>query len=537
MPIGRTRGFSNTSDVNRLLRQVRTTFRELDRRKPVTEPTMFHDDSERPDAETNEGRVIYNTVTGMLQYSDGDSWNDFLASSVSFAVPTVTYGSAAVEGALATTLRSDATLKYPTSLMSSANSFVWTLTDDASSGTLSPSAGSMILKPATSGQTIIDVDSTTANAITALVRLRPGAGNLTGLAPNLFTANLSSQTLRFWDVIGAFTSQMVSSTMVGYDMSSFSVSPTSGSDTANFLYAFRSLGPLVNNNTGGFTEVATLKLGAPRRTLSNPTVTSAATIAMTCATISATQQAGIYISQATAQQGATDRYGILIDGNNSGTNRYGIKLGGTTTGTPTLAIGLDIAAQGVGTTKYSIRTATDPEYFGGHIHMDDSVKVKMGTAQDVELYYDGTDFVCDPDVVGTGVFDIRGGLKCDSITNDTGLAHGVYTPTRSAETNLDANVTPSEAQYLRVGNTVTVSGRFTADPTLTATATSFELTLPVASNIGAVEDLAGTAFCGAIAGMGAAVTGSVANNTAVVSWIASDVTSQSWSYVYSYQVI
>ena len=91
---------------------------------------------------------------------------------------------------------------------------------------------------------------------------------------------------------------------------------------------------------------------------------------------------------------------------------------------------------------------------------------------------------------------------------------------------------------MRVGNTVTVSGRVTAvDPTLAATATSFELTLPVASNIGAVEDCAGVAFCGAITGMGAAITGSVANNTAVFSWVSSDVTSQAWSYQYTYQVI
>ncbi len=128
-------------------------------------------------------------------------------------------------------------------------------------------------------------------------------------------------------------------------------------------------------------------------------------------------------------------------------------------------------------------------------------------------------------------------IQTDTVVNDTGLAHGVYTPTRSAEANMDSNVTTSEAQYMRVGNTVTVSGRFTADPTLTATATSFEITLPVASNIGAVEDLAGVAFCGTIAGMGAAISGSVAGNTAVFSWVATDVTSQSWSYTFSYQVI
>lgn len=112
-----------------------------------------------------------------------------------------------------------------------------------------------------------------------------------------------------------------------------------------------------------------------------------------------------------------------------------------------------------------------------------------------------------------------------------------YSPTRSAEANLDANVTMGQAQYMRVGATVTVSGAFTADPTLPATATSFEFTLPVASNIGAVEDCAGVAFAGGIAGLGAAISGSVANNTAVVSWISSDTTSQAWSYNLTYQVI
>lgn len=136
-----------------------------------------------------------------------------------------------------------------------------------------------------------------------------------------------------------------------------------------------------------------------------------------------------------------------------------------------------------------------------------------------------------------GVVNIAGSLQVDSIVNDTGLAHGTYTPTRSAEANLDSNVTMTEAQYMRVGNTVTVSGRFTADPTLTATVTSFEITLPVASNVGAAEDIAGTAFCGSIAGMGAEIIGVAANDTAKIQWVASDVTSQTWSYQFSYQVI
>ena len=135
-----------------------------------------------------------------------------------------------------------------------------------------------------------------------------------------------------------------------------------------------------------------------------------------------------------------------------------------------------------------------------------------------------------------GWYQITEGNAVSKLVTATEALSGTYTPTRSAESNIDGTVTPSQAQYMRVGNVVTVSGRFTADPTA-AGATSFELTLPVASNIGAVEDLSGVAFCGAIAGQGAAILGSVANNTAVVQWVAVDVTSQAWSYTFTYEVI
>lgn len=140
---------------------------------------------------------------------------------------------------------------------------------------------------------------------------------------------------------------------------------------------------------------------------------------------------------------------------------------------------------------------------------------------------------------GSDEIDVTGlaGLLVTAQTPIGGpLASGVYTPTASAASNLDATPTPSEAQYLRVGATVLVSGRFTADPTAPGAA-SFELSLPVASNLGAVEDLAGTAAGAGIAGLSAAVFGSAANNTAVVSWIAVDITSQAWSYSYAYQIV
>lgn len=135
-----------------------------------------------------------------------------------------------------------------------------------------------------------------------------------------------------------------------------------------------------------------------------------------------------------------------------------------------------------------------------------------------------------------GDADDGGAVAYSSLTGALTQAAGVYNPTRSAEANLDSNVTMTEAQYLRLGATVTVSGRFTADPTA-AGAASFEITLPVASNLGAAEDVAGVAFCGSIAGQGAEIIGVAANDTAKVQWIAVDTTSQTWSYTFSYQVI
>ena len=124
-----------------------------------------------------------------------------------------------------------------------------------------------------------------------------------------------------------------------------------------------------------------------------------------------------------------------------------------------------------------------------------------------------------------------------SVAADSVMTASKASLSRSAEANLDSNVTLSQANVIRCGRFATVSGRFTADPTLTATTTSFEMSLPIGSNIGAVADVAGVAVCGNIAAMCAEITGSIANNTAVVTWKATDVTSQTWSYTYTFEII
>lgn len=116
------------------------------------------------------------------------------------------------------------------------------------------------------------------------------------------------------------------------------------------------------------------------------------------------------------------------------------------------------------------------------------------------------------------------------------ITSGTYTPTLTNVANLDAS-TAYQCQYLRVDATVTVSGRVDVDPTTTLTSTQLGISLPVASNIGAVEDCAGTAYASGIAAQGAAILGDAANNRAQMQWVAADVTNQAMYFTFSYQVI
>lgn len=115
-----------------------------------------------------------------------------------------------------------------------------------------------------------------------------------------------------------------------------------------------------------------------------------------------------------------------------------------------------------------------------------------------------------------------------------GLASGTYTPTLTNVTNLSAS-TAYACQYLKVGGTVTVSGRVDIDPTATGAA-ELGISLPVTADIGALEACAGTAFASGIAGQGAAIVGDATNDRASMRWVASDVTNQAMYFCFAYQV-
>lgn len=112
---------------------------------------------------------------------------------------------------------------------------------------------------------------------------------------------------------------------------------------------------------------------------------------------------------------------------------------------------------------------------------------------------------------------------------------GTYTPTLTNVANLDAS-TAFLCTYMRVGNTVTVSGRVDIDPTTTLTSTQLGISLPVASALTTSNQAGGTAQATAIA-QGAAILSDAANDRAQLQYVTIDTTNQSMYFTFTYQIL
>lgn len=133
-------------------------------------------------------------------------------------------------------------------------------------------------------------------------------------------------------------------------------------------------------------------------------------------------------------------------------------------------------------------------------------------------------------VFGAGIF--TGTLSASN------FASGAYTPTVTASLNLSA-VGAKACQWVRVGNSVLVSGAFTADPTSAATTTALFISLPVTSTFAAGEQAGGVAFASAAAGSGASVIGALDSGVGKlqVTWVSNDVTNQTMYFIAMYQIV
>lgn len=125
-----------------------------------------------------------------------------------------------------------------------------------------------------------------------------------------------------------------------------------------------------------------------------------------------------------------------------------------------------------------------------------------------------------------------GGL---TTSNWPAVAYGTFSPTATLVTNMDG-ATVTDVQWSRIGNIVTVSGRVTADATAPGAA-SFRINLPIASNLTAVNQLAGTAAATGVAGQSAGIQADATNDAALFKWVAVDLNSQEMMFTFTYQIL
>ncbi len=123
-----------------------------------------------------------------------------------------------------------------------------------------------------------------------------------------------------------------------------------------------------------------------------------------------------------------------------------------------------------------------------------------------------------------------------TIWNFIGGSQSTYTPAHTNLTNL-TTTTPRVTTYDQTGNGVHVYGEFNAQPTAAALTTSFEMSLPVASNFANTFECGGAGASDIQAGYSVRISGNVANNTALVSWVSADITDQPISFEFGYRVI
>lgn len=118
------------------------------------------------------------------------------------------------------------------------------------------------------------------------------------------------------------------------------------------------------------------------------------------------------------------------------------------------------------------------------------------------------------------------------------FASGVYTPTITDTTNIDAS-TAFATQYMRVGTIVVVGGKVDIDPTAAAnTVTEIDISLPIASNLSASQHLGGTATCtGVSTNSAGTLSANGTADTARLKYYANDTANRSWFFSFIYRIL
>lgn len=132
--------------------------------------------------------------------------------------------------------------------------------------------------------------------------------------------------------------------------------------------------------------------------------------------------------------------------------------------------------------------------------------------------------------------------KADTTTSiATNVATGTYTPTLTNGANVAAS-TAKVCQWMSVTDptsslrVVTVSGYLEIDPTLTATATTLTMDLPICSAFTAEEQAGGVFFCSTVSGLGGGIYTANATSTVIFSFVTTDINNLKFRFTFTYKV-
>jgi hypothetical protein len=136
-----------------------------------------------------------------------------------------------------------------------------------------------------------------------------------------------------------------------------------------------------------------------------------------------------------------------------------------------------------------------------------------------------------------GVIAVEGknvAMVSTTVTANT-ITSGTYAPTVTPGLNCDACVMEGTAKYTRIGSLVTVTGRVQIDATATGIV-GITMTLPIASNFGAVTDCNGVMTQSSSGGVGE-VGADVAGDVASLFYLATSTAALSCRFTFTYVVI
>ncbi len=137
-------------------------------------------------------------------------------------------------------------------------------------------------------------------------------------------------------------------------------------------------------------------------------------------------------------------------------------------------------------------------------------------------------------IIGTGSVSVTQNANDITITAPI-LTGGTYTPTLTMVNNLLAT-TAFQCQYMRVDGVVTVSGKINMDVNSNGQICRLGISLPVASDFGAEEDLGGTASSMDIQ-QNSGIKADITNNRAALEFLANSNTTRDWFFTFTYRIV